>query len=238
MNRSDAIKLVGLIVTAYPNSDKFSDSNAVNNAVNLWAEFFEDDDVAIVALALKKHIATCKWPPQIAEIKEIMLEICVPDIIPPDEAWVVVALHLDNSGEYECLSEPERIFPLAIAKAIKAVGYRTLRDLRRRRYDHSGKKTGLDRVAFLQAYEPEHERVRKNAMLPASLQAAISHTQAALAGHERQLLQKTQSNLEVQEARRIENFRRMENANREQYLLDFHSNSPALTDGENGKVES
>jgi hypothetical protein len=233
MTRSDAIKLVGLIVTAYPNSDKFNDSNAINNAVNLWAEFFTDDDAKIVAMALKKHIATCKWPPQIAEIKEIMLEICVPDIIPPDEAWVVVALHLDNSGEYECLTEPEKVFPLAVAKAIKAVGYRTLRDLRIRRFDHSGKKTGLDRVAFLQAYEPEYERTRKNAMLPASLQAAISHTQTVFSGNERQLLQQTRNNLEVQESQTNEYYRRLEYAARELHLADSGN-----TNGENGKVET
>ena len=234
MNRSDAIKLVGLIVTAYPNSDKFNDGNAISNAVNLWAEFFADDDAAIVAMALKKHIATCKWPPQIAEIKEIILEICVPDIIPPDEAWAVVALHLDNSGEHECLSEPEKIFPSAIAKAIKAVGYRALRDLRRRRFDHSGKKTGLDRVAFLQAYEPEYERARKNAMLPASLQAAIFQTHAAFSGNERKILQQTKKNLEAHETEKNKFFRRIENSNLEIYLPDSRGADSAQHDGENG----
>jgi hypothetical protein len=229
VNRSDAIKLVGLIVTAYPNSDKFSDGNAINNAVNLWAEFFADDDATIVAMALKKHIATCKFPPQIAEVKEIMLEICAPDIIAPDEAWAVVASHLDNASEYENLTEPQKIFPVAIAKAIKAVGYRNLRDLRRRRFDHSAKKTGLDRVAFLQAYEPEYDRARKNAMLPISLQAAIIQTQAALSGHERKLFQRTQKNLEAQEAQKNKFFRRIENSDRELFLTDSLK-------GENGKA--
>jgi hypothetical protein len=214
MTRSDAIKLVGLIVTAYPNSDKFSASKAIDNTVNIWFEFFEDDDAAIVAMALKKHISTCKFPPNIADIKEIMLDIYVPDIIPLDEAWAVVALHIDNSSEYEGLTEPERIFPAAIAKSIKAVGYRNLRDLRRRRYGHSGKKTGLDRIAFLQAYEPEYERERKNAMLPANLRLAIKHTQAALSGQSRRLLEQTRTNLEEKEKQKIAMFRKMEHIDR------------------------
>ena len=235
MTRSDAIKLVGLVITAYPNSDKFSSQAAVDNAVNLWAEFFEDDDVALVALALKKHIATCKFPPQIAELKEIMLEICAPDIIPPDEAWAAVALYLDTSSEYECLSEPERFFPTAIANAIKAVGYRTLRDLRIRRFDHSGKQTGLDRVTFLKTYEPEYERERKNAMLPHSLQIAFAHAQAALSGEQRLLFEKTKGSLEAKHKEKIEMYRRLENANHMR-MLESKDSEPVALENKNDEV--
>ena len=238
MTRSDAIKLVGLVITAYPNSDKFSNKAAVDNAVNLWAEFFEDDDVALVAMALKKHISICKFPPQIAELKEIMLEICAPDIIPPDEAWAAVALHIDTSSEYEGLPEPERIFPPAIAGAIKAVGYRNLRDLRRRRYDHSGKQTGLDRVAFLQAYEPEYERARKNAMLPRSLQLAIAHAQAALAGETRLLFEKTRGYLEKKDAEQNETWRRIEQSSYNRLLESLNAEPLALKSTEDEVTES
>lgn len=225
MTRSDAIKLIGLVVTAYPNSDKFSSKGAIDNTVTLWTEMFIDDDVAIVAMALKKHIATSKWPPNIAEIKEIMQEICNPDIIPPDEAWAVVALHIDNTSEYEGLAEPEKIFPLPIARVIKAIGYQNLRELRRKRYDHSGKKTGLDRVVFLQAYEPIYERERKNAMLPQSLKTAISYTQNALSGHDRKLLDETIQILEQKETKRLEMHRRIERADREKHLLSTSQSS-------------
>ena len=238
MTRLDAIKLVGLVVTAYPNSDKFSDSRAIDNTVTLWAEFFIDDDVAIVAMALKKHIATSKWPPSIAEIKDIMLDICAPDIIPPDEAWAIVALQLDNTSEYEGLLEPEKIFPAAIAAAIEAIGYRTLRDLRLRRYDHSNKKTGLDRVAFLQAYEPEYERVRKNAVLPASLQLMIAQTQAALSGESRLVYEKTKDRLESERKEKIEKYRRWERADRERLLSTIDTLAlPGGADGEGDTVE-
>jgi len=232
MTRSDAIKLVGLVVTAYPNSDKFSDSAAIDNTVSLWAEFFTDDDVAVVAMALKKHIAISKWPPSIAEIKEIMLDICSPDIITPSEAWAVVAMHIDTSSEYEYLTDPARIFPTAIANAILAVGYRTLRDLRCRRYDHSGKKTGLDRVAFLQAYEPEYERMRKNAVLPASLQMAISHTQDALSGESRQLFNSTKNRLEAKHQKKIAFYHQLEHTNHMKHLEASKNNALSLQDGE------
>ena len=238
MTRSDAIKLVGLVVTAYPNSDKFSSKAAIDNFVSLWADNFEDDDVAVVAMASKKHINTCKFPPAVSELKEIIFEICTPDIIPPDEAWAVVALHIDTASEYEGLSEPERIFPVAIANAIKAVGYNNLRTMRRGRYDHSGKKAGLDCVAFIKAYEPEYERARKNAMLPRSLQLAIAHTQAALSGEARLLFEKTKTYLETKHTEKIAMYRRLENANRVQMIESANADSLALQDNKGEVIEN
>jgi len=197
MTRSETIILVDMVITAYPNSDKFNNETAINDFVNLWAKHFEDNDVVIVSMALERHISTCKFPPAIAELKEIILEICNPDIIPPDEAWEMVALYIDTSSEYGSFQESD--FPIAIAKAIKAIGYSNLRTLRVRRYDHHERQAGLDRVSFIQAYEPEYTRARKNAMLPCSLQIAIAHTQAVFTGEARLLFEKTKSNLEAKQ---------------------------------------
>ena len=86
MTKADAAKLVAIVVTAYPNYDKFRDEAAVTATVNLWATIFQADDGRIVALALNKHIATSKWPPSVAEIRELMLEIQHPELIPPEQA--------------------------------------------------------------------------------------------------------------------------------------------------------
>ena len=80
MTKADAAKLVAIVVTAYPNYDKFRDEAAVTATVNLWASMFQSDDGRIVALALNKHIATNKWPPSVAEIRELMLELMHPEI--------------------------------------------------------------------------------------------------------------------------------------------------------------
>ena len=83
MTKADAARLVAIVVTAYPNFDKFKDAKAIEATVNLWAMMFEQDESGIVALAVKKHIATNKWPPSVAEVREIMLEIQHP----PHPAW-------------------------------------------------------------------------------------------------------------------------------------------------------
>ncbi|MCB5666553.1 replicative helicase loader/inhibitor, partial [Mediterraneibacter gnavus] len=91
MTKADAARLVAIVVTAYPNFDKFKDAKAIEATVNLWAMMFEQDESGIVALAVKKHIATNKWPPSVAEIREIMLEIQHPELIEPDKAWLAVS---------------------------------------------------------------------------------------------------------------------------------------------------
>ena len=100
MTKADAARLVAIVVTAYPNYDKFRDEQAVTATVNLWATMFAADDGRIVALALNKHIATSKWPPSVAELREIMLEIQRPDLIPPDKAWAAVSDLLHTVGEH------------------------------------------------------------------------------------------------------------------------------------------
>lgn len=219
--RGQAAKLVAICVTAYPNSDKFKTKESVVNAVNLWANFFIDDDWQIVGLAVSKHVATSKWPPSIAEIREIMSDIYGVDIIPPDEAWAAVAKYIDNQSEYGGWEHPERLFPKSIITAVDAVGYRNLRDLRRRRYDHSGKKTGLDRVAFLQAYEPIYNREIVSATMPNHLKQAIKHTQNALSNGTRKLLDDTNANLTRQENERREMYERLERFEREKLNEQF-----------------
>ena len=55
MTKADAARLVAIVVTAYPNFDKFKDAKAIEATVNLWAMMFEQDESGIVALAVKKH---------------------------------------------------------------------------------------------------------------------------------------------------------------------------------------
>jgi hypothetical protein len=210
MTRADAGRLVGIVITAYPNSDKYRDKEAVTNAVNLWADFFADDDERIVALAVKKHISTSKWPPAIAEIREIMTEIRRPDLIPPDEAWTLVSRYMDVSGEYDGGERLERVFPAPIIRALNAVGYRALRDLRIRRYDRGAKQAGLDRLAFTQAYEPEYERERKKAAMPPKLRQAIDMTQRAARGDERGQYERASARIADKERERRDFYDRLE----------------------------
>lgn len=187
MTKADAARLVAIIVLAYPNYDKFKDEQAVAATVNLWATMFERDDSESVSLAINKHIATSKWPPSVAEIRELMLGIHHPDLIPPDEAWLAVSDLLYSAGEYNHGNIYNQLPPL-IARAVESIGWRTLYEMHRG-YS-GGSKPGMDRVAFIQQYGPMYEREKQQAMTPEWITAAINNKVAALPNNGRRLLAK------------------------------------------------
>lgn len=171
MTKKETISLFGILIAAYPNFDKFKDDSQVEGMVNMWASLFADDDSAIVGLAVKKHIMTNKWPPSIAEIREIMADITHPDLIPPDQAWAAVSDLLYAVGEYNH-GDAHRNLPPLIAQTVDAIGWSTLYQLHCGH--HRGNKDGMDRVAFMDLYRPAYERARQDACCSTSLLGSIN----------------------------------------------------------------
>ena len=182
MTRADTAKLIAIIVMAYPNFDKFKDDEHVKGVVNMWATMFSEDDPGLVGLAVKKHISTSKWPPSVAEIREIMLEMQRPDLIPPDLAWAAVEDLMNVQGEYNH-GDLHRQLPEMIARAVENCGgYSALYHMRKDMY--RGGRAGMDRVAFMNTYTPMYEREKGRAMCGTALLASIDRTTAAIGGGE------------------------------------------------------
>ena len=222
MTKKETIELFGILVAAYPNFDKFKDDSQVESMVNMWAALFSDDDVAIVGLAVKKHIMTSKWPPSIAEIREIMVDITHPDLIPPDQAWTAVSNLLYSAGEHDHGGTRRNLPPL-IAQAVDAIGWHTLYQLHRGRY--GGNKDGMDRVAFMDLYRPAYERARQEACCSTSLIGNIDTVK-------QQLTAGGIAQLEAARTRREEKEREYEQIwHRGNSLFEDHGQRPALTSG-------
>ena len=130
MTRAEVAAILKLVIASYPNYDKFRDKTEVASTVNLWAVMFVDDDRDIVTLAVKKHIATNKWPPSIAEIREIIAQIQHPELLPPDVAWSAVADLMYSEGEYFS-GNLHRILPELVARTVEIIGWHTLWQLHR-----------------------------------------------------------------------------------------------------------
>lgn len=177
MTKADAARLVAIVVTAYPNFDKFKDAKAIEATVNLWAMMFEQDESGIVALAVKKHIATNKWPPSVAEIREIMLEIQHPELIEPDKAWLAVSDLMYSAGQFN-YGDLSRQLPPLVARAVESIGWTSLWEMHRSAY--IGGKPGMDRVAFMQQYTPMYEREKTRSMTPAQLTEKIDNVAGSL----------------------------------------------------------
>lgn len=167
MMHEETVKLIGLMVVAYPSYDKFRDEGHIRSTVALWDQMFADADFRLVQLALEKHIATSKWPPSIAELRDVMADITMPGLLPADEAWRAVSKLLSL---HDRLYGPTTDYlPAAIAEAVDTVGYEELRELSRAAARGQSAKVGLDRVAFTQAYEAIRARKREQGALPSAL---------------------------------------------------------------------
>lgn len=197
MTKADAARLVAIVVTAYPNYDKFRDAEAVKATVSLWAMMFANDDGGLVGLAVQKHIATNKWPPSVAEIRELMLELKAPDLIPPDKAWLAVSDLLYSQGQYNHGDLHQQLPPL-VARAVESIGWGNLWEMHRS-YCVGG-KPGMDRVAFMQQYEPMYQREKVRAMTPEDITAKIDAVAGALPDQGRYLLESLENDRRVKEA--------------------------------------
>lgn len=201
MTKKETAQVLAAISSAYPNHDRFASEQAVEGMATIWAATFAEDDAKLVQLAVAKHIQTNKWPPSIAEIREIMLAIQCPDMIEPDEAWIAVTDLLYAGGDYEDQSDK---LPELIRTAVKAVGWSNLRELRRQAV--VGGKPGLDRVAFMDIYKPLYERERQRQQVAPNIRKAIDSITANLSGESRKMIEKARAAREERE----EAFRRLE----------------------------
>lgn len=197
MTKADVARLVAIVVTAYPNYDKFRDAEAVKATVSLWAMMFANDDGGLVGLAVQKHIATNKWPPSVAEIRELMLELKAPDLIPPDKAWLAVSDLLYSQGQYNH-GDLHRQLPPLVARAVESIGWGNLWEMHRS-YCVGG-KPGMDRVAFMQQYEPMYQREKVRAMTPEDITAKIDAAAGALPDQGRYLLASLENDRREKEA--------------------------------------
>ena len=145
-----------------------------------------------------------------------------PDLIPPDKAWLAVSDLLYSQGQYNH-GDLHRQLPPLVARAVESIGWGNLWEMHRS-YCVGG-KPGMDRVAFMQQYEPMYQREKVRAMTPEDITAKIDAAAGALPDQGRYLLAS------------LENDRR----EKEAYYNDIHTRQfraleaatrPQLTDGE------
>ena len=156
LTKAETIQMVALITSAYPNHDRFNSEEMIKAMVNVWANTFKDDDARIVSMAVAKHVQTSKWPPSIAEIREIMMTIQCPDLIPPDEAWLAVSDVMYAKGEF---GDGSRYLPPLIRRAVESIGWSNLWQMHRS--GSIGKSAGYDRVAFMDICKAGPKKTRR-----------------------------------------------------------------------------
>ena len=110
MNQTETLKIMAVLRGAYPAFYRDMSRKEAESVVALWAEMFAEDDVAIVAAAVKALIATDDkgFPPHIGAVKAKVRQITQPSGMTPQEAWNLVAKAIRNSA-YESREEYDKL---------------------------------------------------------------------------------------------------------------------------------
>ena len=166
MTEKETVEVITLIVASYPASERFKDAQSVRAMTKVWARIFKDDPAELVKMAVGQHISTGVWPPSIAEIRERMVKITHPEIVPPDVAWAAVTDLFFGVGEHDHGDASKKLPPL-VARCIEILGYSALCDMHRCKHDSA-------RAAFLAQYTPMYNRAKEAAMTPEELTKSIS----------------------------------------------------------------
>lgn len=115
MTRNEMAVILEILSTAYPRFYSGPDAPDRESVLNLWTEMFADDDVALVAAAVKSMIAMDQrgFPPHIGAVKNAMHSLVRTGALDSHEAWELVRRAASRSGygaqeEYERLPEEVR----------------------------------------------------------------------------------------------------------------------------------
>lgn len=111
MNREETATIMDILAGAYPRFYAFGvDAKA---QIRVWTEMFADDDVRLVAAAVKALIAADEkgHPPHIGAVKEQMRRLTAKDDKTEAEAWARIRKAIRNSG-YEANEEFAKLPPI------------------------------------------------------------------------------------------------------------------------------
>lgn len=164
MTREETAVILGTIKVAYPRAYADMSNEDVKNTLNLWSAMFVDEPLEAVHTALYKHMATSKFPPTIAELRESLSNVIHDSAITSGEAWQEVIYALRNFGysrpgaALDSMSELTR-------NAVKCIGWQSLCE---------SEAQMADRAHFMKIYETLEKRRAEQRKIPATLQNKIN----------------------------------------------------------------
>lgn len=166
MTRKETGIIMDILTAAYP---RFCAGNAdMRNVINLWAEMFTHDDVAMVAAAVKSVIESDEkgFPPTIGQVKAKMRLLTSGNELTEADVWGMVAKALRN-GIYGSAEEFAK-FPPTVKRIVGSAE-------QLREWATMDSETVHSVVAsnFQRSYRSIAAREREIAKLPADVKALL-----------------------------------------------------------------
>lgn len=163
MTFKEFMQLAAAIKTYFPKDNILP----TKEAMDLWYDMLKDLDYKTACIGLKKHVATSKFAPTIADIRS-GAQITQPQQLNEMEAWALVSKAIRN-GIYKSAEEFEKLPPLVQ----KAVG--SPEQLRAWAMDEHY-ADGVVMSQFQKCYRAESNRVNEYSKLSSDIQKFIPNT--------------------------------------------------------------
>ncbi len=164
MVKSEVSKILTIIASVYPKFYIPEDEEKATYKVDIWYSFLKDLDYNVAQLAVQKLVMTNKFPPSIAEIREIAAKIASGESASAGEAWgeVESAIHRYGSCRYDATRLEEAMNSLSetTRRVVKWMNWTEICD---------SENLGVVRGQFMKIYDTESKRVEERKSLPPQL---------------------------------------------------------------------
>jgi hypothetical protein len=147
-------------------------------AMELWYREIEDIPYQVAEAALRKWVATNKWSPSIADIREMTTNIQNGDPLTWGESWERALNSVRRFGSYNQKAALESLDPLT-RKCVESIGFMTL---------CMSENIMVERAHFQKIFEIYQKREQVDRQIPLALQQTINTLQIkGMDGHPLQL---------------------------------------------------
>lgn len=163
---------LGMAIKEFYPSDKVLQTE---ESVKLWFQQLKDLDYKFASVALSKYVATHKWSPTIADIRENYMDVTQGEAVDWGEGWKEV---LHAIRRYGYMREPEALESMTetTREVVERLGWWNL---------CMSENISVERANFRQIYTELADKKREFGKLPASVQNLISSTVERMAIEDR-----------------------------------------------------
>ena len=163
MNKQEFAIFASALRTYYPREQILPNQQAME----LWFRELQDIDVKVATVALRKWVATNKWSPSIAEIREMTSTIQAGELPDWGEGWEQVLKAVRNFGMYRIPEAMESFDPIT-RQCVERLGFKNL---------CMSEAPNQDRANFRMIFEQLAERKKKDAQIALPLKQIIQAIQ-------------------------------------------------------------
>ena len=137
------------------------------DAFNMWYALMGDLEYEVCAVAIKKYMLTNKFPPTVAEIREMASGIVNGDPLTWGESWERALAAVRKYGSYNKMEALDSLDSLT-RKCVESIGYLEL---------CMSENIMVERAHFQRVFEVFAKREQTQKQIPIGLQQAISRLQ-------------------------------------------------------------